>query len=106
MPCFPRLLSKLCLSRLCIAARLPTATPQQHNPANVAAHACTRLMPACLPRTAHGGARCRQDLWAAGGFEALLALLKEEAHQVAVLDALAAWLEQVGYWPNLFPDRP
>lgn len=81
------------------------ATPQQQNPANAAAHACTQLVPACLPRTAHGGARCRQDLWAAGGFEALLALLKEEAHQVAVLDALAAWLEQVGCGPNLLPDR-
>lgn len=53
------------------------------------------LQHACPCPAAHGGARCRQDLWAAGGFEALLTLLKEEAHQVAVLDALAAWLEQV-----------
>ncbi len=71
--------------------------------AGLCGHRCTphrppyivRLHCACPCPAAHGGARCRQDLWAAGGFEALLTLLKEEAHQVAVLDALAAWLEQV-----------
>ncbi|PRW61538.1 MAP3K epsilon kinase 1-like isoform X2 [Chlorella sorokiniana] len=78
-----------------VAIALHQAAPQQGGEEAAAAWAASRgLAVSLLCAFAHGGARCRQDLWAAGGFEALMALLKEEAHQVAVLDALAAWLEQ------------
>ncbi|RMZ56356.1 hypothetical protein APUTEX25_004713 [Auxenochlorella protothecoides] len=57
----------------------------------VAAHA-HGLAVSLLCALARGGARVRAELWAHDALSVFLHLLKDEACQVEVLDALAAWL--------------
>lgn len=81
---------------LCRLALHPPEYSRQNN--FYAAHAGQVLTPhaaavAVLCSMAHGSPRTRAELWSQGGLNVLLQLLKEETHQVAVLEGLAVWLE-------------
>jgi serine/threonine protein kinase len=74
------------LCQLAVQPPLVLDAPAEVESARSAAISALCLLCHCSPRT-------RAELWSHGGLDVLMQLLKEEAHQVTVLEALASWLE-------------
>ena len=74
------------LCQLAVQPPLVLNAPAEVESARSAAVSVLCLLCHCSPRT-------RAELWSHGGLDVLMQLLKEDAHQVTVLEALASWLD-------------
>lgn len=74
------------LCQLAVQPPLKLDAPAEVESARSAAVSVLCLLCHCSPRT-------RAELWSHGGLDVLMQLLKEDAHQVTVLEALASWLD-------------
>ena len=74
------------LCQLAVQPPLVLDAPVEVESARSAAVSVLCLLCHCSPRT-------RAELWSHGGLGVLMQLLKEDAHQVTVLEALASWLD-------------
>ena len=74
------------LCRMAVGQPPVGRSAEQTEAARAAAASTLCLLAHCSPRT-------RAELWTHGGLDILLQLLKEEEHQVSVLEALASWLD-------------
>lgn len=74
------------LCQLAVQPPLVLNAPIEVESARAAAVSVLCLLCHCSPRT-------RAELWSHGGLDVLMQLLKEDAHQVTVLEALASWLD-------------